>query len=326
MNHSWEYSCLRLADIIPSDSHALPDELHEWLFPPTGATRDLASLQVVLGPGDGDFVASDCNDRVERKPVEQPPRTLKRASTFRSYDGATGARPLSMTINSVDTPSEIRQRRSATISSLEDHGNSRRTSLIYEEPTALKEENRNRLPSLASLVPLVSRVNRIRRRPTSMNYTGAQPLVSTESPRSIEQKKPAQPTPSLGSHEQTHPIEGDRPGHAATSGERAPRTTSAYVDAGVQTDNPPSLPPSRTDFDECARRRHRRDTSSVSSASSIFTSYSEMSTRRSSLAEEGKPKIDYPQQYSIQPAPILMGRMQDYFRAPGYQLGDAFRI
>ncbi|KAF2103626.1 hypothetical protein NA57DRAFT_24353, partial [Rhizodiscina lignyota] len=58
------YLCWRNRAGQYRQSHSkLPPELKAWLFPPTGETRDFASLQVLFGHGD-DFFASDCNGRI----------------------------------------------------------------------------------------------------------------------------------------------------------------------------------------------------------------------------------------------------------------------
>lgn len=321
------------------DGHGLPKELHEWLFPNKGPARDFESLQVILGPGDGDFVASDRNGRVDRKAAEFAPKPLERTRTFRSYDGTSGSRPLSMVVNSTDTTSAgIRQRRAATVGSLTYPESNRRTSLAPEEPSTAAENRQAEAPRLASLVPLAIRVNRFRRRPTSMFYNGPQPLVNIDPPQDASATHTEQAAPRRNSQNKLLPLSSQRASISTSleesikesTKESTKNPTSRYVNAGVQTEAPAPMspPPIQTSFQEYQHHaRHNRDSSTASSRSSVFTSYSsEPSTRRSSFAtEDYAPKPYYRPTFGYMPNPIMMGRMQDYFRAPGYRLGDAFQ-
>ncbi|KAM0816534.1 hypothetical protein AB5N19_02336 [Seiridium cardinale] len=310
------------------DGHGLPIELQDWLFPTTGPTRNFESLQVILGPREGDFVASDCNGRVERKVPEQLPRPLERARTFKSYDGTTVSRPLSMAVNNTEPPNGMRQRRSATVGSPGPFSIGRRASLIDEEPVAVPAGNRQASPRLASLVPVVGRINRFRRRPTSLYHTGVQPLVTVESLQATKQDESQHPDSSGGDCERLARSLSDREANSGLDAQRAQKPIGSYVDAGVQMDGPPTpkLPPIQTTFDDYRHIRHVRESSSASSTSSVFTSYSSaISTRRSSVAEDCSLKPDYRQPFNYLPNPVFMGRMQDYFRASGYRLGDALQ-
>ncbi|KAH6651757.1 hypothetical protein BKA67DRAFT_571839 [Truncatella angustata] len=296
---------MSFANGTPPDSHGLPIELREWLCPTDGPTRDFDSLQVILGPGDGDFVASDC---------------------FRSYDSNTRSRPLSMMVSPADLPGDVRQRRSATVGSLEYPGTNRRTSLIYEEPSSTPERSREDVPRLASFVSIAARVNRFRRRPLSMYHTGTQPLVNPDGLQEEQPKEPGHSDVNSKSREGLNRLPLYRSAESEPQGDAAQKPVSSYVNAGVQTDSPPSPPPMQTTFHEYQHHRHTRDSSSASSTSSVFTSYSETSTRRSSIVEDHNTKSTFRQSYNYHPNPVLMGRMQDYFRASGYRLGDALQF
>lgn len=230
-----------------------------------------------------------------------------------------------MAVNSIESPIDIRQRRSATVGSIGNGGSSRRASLLYEEPPAAPVPQRGEAPRLSTLVPLVTRVNRFRRRPMSMHHTGAQPLVSTEPLPNVQAQ---QLLSNRTSNEILNQSPPQRTVHRSPSEAKSEKRTSSYVDAGVQTDAPPPPSPMQPTFHEY-RHRHTRDSSSVSSTSSVFTSYSsELSTRRSSIADDHhSAKPQYRQQtYNHVPNPVFMGRMQDYFRASGYRLGDSFQF
>lgn len=100
-----------------------------------------------------------------------------------------------------------------------------------------------------------------------------------------------------------------------------------YVDTAVQTDPPPRV---RRSPSSSSRKRHSV-TSSYSDIgtfpSSNYSSYlSSTSSRRSSSA--AATDITTPSTYeggAPSGNPVLMGKMQDYFRSTGYQLGDALR-
>jgi hypothetical protein len=284
---------------------------------------------VILGPGDGDFVASDRNGRVDRKAADFVPRPLERARTFRSYDGATGSRPLSMVVNTTDTTSaNIRQRRAATVGSAVYPDSNRRTSLIFEESSSAAEKKVEEAPRLASLVPLAIRVNRFRRRPTSMFYNGPQPLVSVDPPQDTGPTPMEPSSRRRDSQNKLLPLSSQYTSTPKAPNERAKEPVSKYVDASVQTEAPAPLPPIQTTFQDYSHHtRHARDSSSASSSSSVFTyDSSEPSTRRSSFAtEEQNYKPYHRPTFGYMPNPVMMGRMQDYFRASGYRLGDALQ-
>jgi hypothetical protein len=163
-----------------------------------------------------------------------------------------------------------------------------------------------------------------------MYHTGVQPLVTVDALQATQHNGPQQPNPIESCHDRLLRSLSHRPVDSSSGMKGATKTVSSYIDAGVQTDSPPTTssppPPIQTDFDEYRPLRHIRDSSSASSSSSIFTSYSsELSTRRSSVVEDHNLKQVY-QSFNYLPNPVLMGRMQDYFRASGYRLGDALKF
>ncbi|KAL7622028.1 hypothetical protein AAE478_007529 [Parahypoxylon ruwenzoriense] len=149
--------------------------------------------------------------------------------------------------------------------------------------------------------------------------------------------------------------------HGSTSAIKAPllhipissvKPRSSYADASVQTD-PPS-PSSDSDSSSSPRRRRRRHhhhhqhrRSSVSSAGSVdsFHSSTYNSQRASLETTTTRPDDSHlylkpdpychpydgesgwarpqPQVWMLPPNPIMMGRMQDYFRSSTYVLGGA---
>lgn len=101
---------------------------------------------------------------------------------------------------------------------------------------------------------------------------------------------------------------------------------SCYADACVQTEVVEEEEEPDTPLAAYQARHHLRGRSSVSSASSVFSAGSDFSSRRTSVASDFK--VDdgncWAPEAPVLVNPICMGRMQDYFRATSYQLGDAF--
>ncbi|KAI1458200.1 hypothetical protein F4805DRAFT_150731 [Annulohypoxylon moriforme] len=119
---------------------------------------------------------------------------------------------------------------------------------------------------------------------------------------------------------------------------------SRYADACVQTDPTPDLEPdtAEDEFPHRRRRHHRRESTSsiTSTADSYRSSYA--SSKRSSfdtvttqpdaaeyleskgIGDVGRwQQMHQPQAWDYVPNPIMMGRMQDYFRSSNYTLGAA---
>ncbi|KAK8080358.1 hypothetical protein PG997_008176 [Apiospora hydei] len=304
------------------DSHGLPPKLKEWLFPPDNSQRDFGSLQVILGPRDGEFLASDKNGKVDQKPTEPSPRpfSLNRASTFAPRDSSSTSRSRRISFIS-DVPEEsdkTSRRRSATLSSLGWATNSNRRTLslpkVPLDPTETEEQRKSRRTSLL---------------PLTLQAVPSAPAPSVERNVSdVRVQATLSPTPFAPSQQESIPEEPQRAPRVPVSVPvRRPRPVSCYADACVQTEvveeeEEPDTPLASYQ----TKRRHLRERSSVSSASSVFSAGSDFSSRRTSVASDFK--VDNGNCWAEEPPvlanPICMGRMQDYFRAGSYQLGDAF--
>ncbi|ORY67733.1 uncharacterized protein BCR38DRAFT_428010 [Pseudomassariella vexata] len=384
------YICWKTHEgLYEQDSYGIPSKLHKWLFSPDGRGRDFATLQVILGPGEDEFLASDRYDKIENKTAEPPPR-LQRSATSRSLDASAERRRIMTLMNTnADAPganAKLR-RRSTTLSTLVSDS-SRRQSLLLNNSNPIVEESRYEgRPRRIYFVPSAIRPNRPpRSRHSSMDSpqpqlgnvpestrasTTSVPLVISTPP----QKPSATTTPitptnnsastsasssssSSSSATFTPPVQLRlaRRISPPTSLPTAPislpqqpqkRTTSTYVDSGMQTEAPPTpIPDSGDEEPELEtprphhhhhhqRRGHTRNWSSVSSSSSISSSStassilsafpSESSTRKSSFVNidvAKPPNLFWPEPQYF-PNPVIMGRMTDYFRSSGYCLGDA---
>ncbi|KAK8127789.1 hypothetical protein PG984_008897 [Apiospora sp. TS-2023a] len=313
------------------DSHGLPPKLHEWLFPPDNSQRDFGSLQVILGPREGEFLASDQNGKVDQKPTEPSPRpfALNRASTFapRDSNSTSRSRRISFIHDAPEEAEKTSRRRSATLSTLGWASNANRRTLslpkVPLDPTETEEQRKSRRTSLLPLTlqatpsappplsngydysnntsrtPSRSSSLRSQRSNHSLNSTPPPPRQRRESSGSFQ-------SDALASQQESIPEEPQRTPRAPIVPVRRPRPVSCYADA--------------------CTRHHLRGRSSVSSASSVFSAGSDFSSRRTSVASDFK--VDdgncWAQEAPVLANPICMGRMQDYFRATSYQLGDAF--
>ncbi|KAK6853060.1 hypothetical protein PG995_009872 [Apiospora arundinis] len=331
------------------DSHGLPPKLQEWLFPPDNSRRDFGSLQVILGPREGEFLASDKNGKVDQKPTEPSPRpfSLNRASTFAPRDSSSTARSRRISFIA-DAPEELdksSRRRSATLSTLGWASNSNRRTLslpkVPLDPTETEEQRRSRRTSLLPLtlqagpsapVPLPTG-------PDYSNNTSRTPSRSS-SVRSQSSNHSLNSIPSRERRESSGNFQSDYPASSHQQASipeeiqrtppripvRRPRPVSCYADACVQTEVVEEEDEPDTPLAAYQNRHHLRGRSSVSSASSVFSAGSDFSSRRTSVASDFK--VDdgncWPQEPPMLVNPVCMGRMQDYFRAGSYQLGDAF--
>ncbi|KAK7956385.1 uncharacterized protein PG986_005607 [Apiospora aurea] len=313
------------------DSHGLPPKLKEWLFPPDNSQRDFGSLQVILGPREGEFLASDKNGKVDQKPTEPSPRpfSLHRASTFAPRDSSSTSRSrrISFISDASEESDKTSRRRSATLSSLGWASNSNRRTLSLPKPCPAPpaplsngvdySNNTSRTPSRSSSL-----------RSSSSNHSLNSTPPSRERRERRESSGNSQSDPFAPSQQESIPEEPQRAPRVPVSVPvRRPRPVSCYADACVQTEvveeeEEPDTPLASYQ----TKRRHLRERSSVSSASSVFSAGSDFSSRRTSVASDFK--VDDGNCWTEEPPvlanPICMGRMQDYFRAGSYQLGDAF--
>ncbi|KAH7320179.1 hypothetical protein B0I35DRAFT_230566 [Stachybotrys elegans] len=287
--------------------HGLPSELDQWLFPEDGSTRDFDSLQVILS-GEDTFWASDKDGQIRSKTPE-PSRTLQRASTLN--DATTS--DLSKTQRRWSTVRELtkdpERRRSMTWSS------TRRAELDLPHITSPSQPDHARSSSAESLTAASLRARKRRTllvaRPTSWSDLEV-----------LEEKASPSARPEAAARGCTcgcHAVEaGSSPVavRRSWSTRRAspppppppPVPASIYVDAGMQTDPPP-------------RQRYSTATTIVDGDEDFLGAGKDKAW---DAGERFVMKEDiYAAQQAYMPNPVVMGRMQDYFRATTYVLGDA---
>ncbi|KAF8858659.1 hypothetical protein BDZ45DRAFT_673773 [Acephala macrosclerotiorum] len=89
------------------ESHNLPESLYKWLFPPTGETRHLPTLQVSFGSND-DFFASDQDGKLSSR--DATPQAEKKAPPPRLAEVARGfMRRKANTISSPKLPEDLQE-------------------------------------------------------------------------------------------------------------------------------------------------------------------------------------------------------------------------
>ncbi|OTA89260.1 hypothetical protein M434DRAFT_110712 [Hypoxylon sp. CO27-5] len=335
-------------------SNGLPKPLQEWLFPADGSTRDFETLQVILS-GEDTFWASDRNGEVRSEPSDTQQR-LRRALTFSGENqsppgkGRTGrARGYSRGEGDPERP------RSSTLPSISPTADHSPGPHLKPAPTHSRSSSASKLRAMA-LVPLAFQQQRRSwaTRPRSLVYGHDDLGVLKEQPS--PQRSDLPPTPAESPVIAPLKVFDDHcvcsHHNNASRGVHRPRLEintkpkTGYADASVQTDPSPDPDPDMIGMDDFhqRRRRHRRRESYASTASitDSYNSSSYPSSKRSSfdtittqpdtvdyLDSGGKGAIrawHQPQQHWEQVSnPVIMGRMQDYFRSSNYTLGAALQ-
>ncbi|KAI1374372.1 hypothetical protein F4677DRAFT_165489 [Hypoxylon crocopeplum] len=344
-------------------SNGLPKPLQDWLFPADGSTRDFETLQVILS-GEDTFWASDRNGEVRSEPSGSQQR-LRRALTFSgeslsptSKRRTTRARGLSG-----GEGGDVERPRSSTLPSMSPTVDHLPGPHLKPPASHSRSSSADKLRRI-SLVSMAFRQQRRSwaTRPRSLvhGHEDLDVLKEQPSPQRIDlpptPAKPPTPPPD------EHSNYGYRGEDSTTRTHRPSSNTTAkpragYADASVQTD--PSPDPEMNSTDEFAsqrRRRHhhhrRKSSSSTASTADSFnmSSYSSNSKRSSfetittqpdpvdsylDSGEKGEGEIgggewhqqQHQQQQQWQPQlnPVIMGRMQDYFRSSNYTLGAALQ-
>jgi len=187
------------------DGQSLPPLLQEWLFPQDGSTRDLASLQVVLGR-DGEFMASDINGKVEGEATAQSPRLL-RASTMPPAEISTRKVHRSTTLRSVDLSSSgnigIARKRASTMASpdlrtTETSDNGGATSAENTDPRTGEGDGAQSRHGISSILGALgaSRVSR----PLPLVANGNEASSPNEGPILRNRRIPVVPSASRDTH------------------------------------------------------------------------------------------------------------------------------
>ncbi|XXG95809.1 hypothetical protein Hte_002080 [Hypoxylon texense] len=327
-------------------SNGLPKTLQEWLFPADGSTRDFETLQVILS-GEDSFWASDKNGELRSDPSGSEQR-LRRALTFNGESlSPTSKRRMSRAREfSVGETERPRSNTLPSMSPTVDH----LPGPHLKPPTShgrSSSADKLRRISLVSLAFNQQRSNQQRRswatRPRSV-VSGAEDLgVLKEQPSPRRAQLPPTPAKSPTSPPATVVEDGCTCGYhdsdRAIAHTHAPKASinlrTGYADASVQTDPTPDPEPETTmdDFPHRRHKHHYRRESSASTTSTIESSYRSNNSSKRSSFETTTTRPDsqcfsdsgWEQQWTPASNPVIMGRMQDYFRSSTYTLGAALQ-
>lgn len=278
----------RLAPV--PDSHGLPAALHEWLFPQDGSRRDFETLQVILGPREGEFFASDRHGKRDQKPTEtaapqqqqQSPLAgrLRRASTLwqqqQQRDPATHKR-----LSFIEDP-EAQQPPAAAAAA------NKRLSFIGD-PAAEAKGNRRRSATLSSLGWASSS-----RRTLSLPKVPLDPAEpedqrrarrTTLLPLALQAGGPAPFTNSSNSNSSINNINREAAATTAT----ATATTTAAASASRRSTSPPSRGPSRAGSLRAAASNHSLNSVASRESAGNFSPERRRTPPRASIPEEEPP-------------------------------------
>ncbi|KAF2972837.1 hypothetical protein GQX73_g795 [Xylaria multiplex] len=308
-------------------SHGLPTRLQEWLFPSDGTTRDFATLQVILLGHDA-FRASDKNGEIRNDDVGEL-KQLRRALTFNG--GSLSAPNQRRWSRGRDTEQNLERPRSSTLPATP----SRESTIIRKQLIPLLSHSR--APSLdrSRLGPAV---------PVSIRRQGR---TSPIRPRSIDTTTlhgelgvlKEQPTPrSTGTLPRTLELQHSIPEYwsyrrrdevdiGQTQPAPAMYQRPKYADAGTQTEPEPE--PKNLEPQVCKCHHIDHNNQRDSAVSFGLSTKSNTDSRRSSFdtpitrPDSGWFESGWASPPPMNANPIVMGRMQDYFRSTTYVLGAA---
>ena len=291
------------------DHHALPSALENWLFPADGSTRDFETLQVILSSEDA-FYASDRYGEIKSETSDFE-RKLRRATTINLASPA--AENKRWVTNASLTP-ETERRRSSTLPSVTSVPDQVIGPPIRPQLKHIRSLSTDK-PHRSSLMPSVARHRR-------MNWE-TRPRSHDELTTLKECPSPLPPEPSMESRRaqfssSSHCSCGCHGGPGNTQSTSIPQRSvrPVYADASIQTDDSLLV---QGDGEATYGQRPMNSTSSFvyeQNTQSQRTSFLSASTGAGSWTSDGSWCV---------PNPVVMGRMQDYFRSNNYLLGDSLQ-
>ncbi|KAI1311517.1 hypothetical protein F5Y03DRAFT_308864 [Xylaria venustula] len=305
-------------------SQGLPTKLQQWLFPSDGTTRDFATLQVIL-LGDDAFRASDKNGEI-RNDDSGVPKQLRRALTFNgSSPPFTQHRRLS---RGRDLEQDLERPRSSTLpANLSQENTTRRQLIPLLSHSRAPSLDKQRLgPSVPVAFRRQGRTSPIRPRSIDTTSIPGELEVLREQPTP---RSSVQGSSSLQSRRSGPVYSGYVRRDEIETGQTRPTSLvyhrPNYVDSATQTDPDPA-PNHEPKGCKCKERDYNTQRDSAVSLSLSSHAYS--NSRRPSFdtivtrPDSGifESSWDSP---AIDTNPIMMGRMQAYFRSTNYVLGAA---
>ncbi|KAK7753823.1 hypothetical protein SLS62_004189 [Diatrype stigma] len=292
--------------------HGLPSALEEWLFPADGSTRDFETLQVILS-GENTFWASDRHGEIKSRASDQE-RRLRRATTINSMTPTTESKRWTGYVVGM-SPDNAERKRSTTLPSMPP---------VSDQTTEVPAGPRSRhIRSLSS----TDGPHRAPHEELGPLKECPSPLPQGPAPLEPEHTQPSRNSQcSCGCHEGVR--RSGQPPLESPADAPHKKARPVYADAGIQTDDDYSTKhPSKasTRHEDGVQRvygRQRRARSTEPSSGFEFQPDT-YSSQRASLYSSGSWESDRSSWYL--PNPVMMGRMQDYFRSTDYYLGDSLQ-
>ncbi len=321
-------SCLlRCADSSVLDYHGLSSALEKWLFPADGSTRDFETLQVILS-GEDAFWASDRYGEIKSETSDYE-RKLRRASTIDFSTSPASKKRWSSYISGVSKETE--RRRSSTLPSA-----TRSPTQIIEppakpQPRHLRSLSTDRAQGPA-FVPLLVRHRRMNwaTRPRSDEELGTLkecPSPQLHGPSSVELKRDQIDRTkhcTCGCHGNITRNSLPLQRNIANAPPMKPRP--GYADAGIQTDDLTA----ESQIETASKTAHKYEDIQNAygrryTAPSSFEFQPNSYNQRASFIADTDSGWYSPGEAWYVPNPVMMGRMQDYFRSTSYFLGDSLQ-
>ncbi|KAI3316537.1 hypothetical protein HD806DRAFT_552231 [Xylariaceae sp. AK1471] len=311
-------------------AHGLPTQLEQWLFPSNGTTRDFATLQVIL-LGNEAFWASDKDGEI-RNDDYGALKQLRRAITF-NEDGLLSTRQQCLSRGRGFEQKSERLRSSTLPATLSRENNATRKQLkpLLSRTRSLSLEKVRLGPAVPVGTQHQRRIFPLRPRSidtsTMRGELGAlkeqpSPQLSAKLPSTFDLQHNFTKEYSYGQHE-TRVTGNIRPTSIV-------QYNPSYTDAGVQTDPEPE-PSLVLEYESLERRSQRNSYEAQCDSDTSFSLSLEScdESRRSSFhipttrpnSRVFEPRWGCPPTNIVNP--IMMGRMQDYFRSASYVLGAA---
>ncbi|RYP08804.1 hypothetical protein DL765_008667 [Monosporascus sp. GIB2] len=306
--------------------HGLPSALECWLFPADGSTRDFETLQVILS-GEDAFWASDKHGEIKSE-TPDPAQKLRRATTI--YFGASSAERKRWTGHIAGASGDVERKRSSTFPSVMSGPNGIIRPPVKPQPNHARSFSADK-PQRLSLVPLSVRQKTTKWATRPRSYDGLAAVKECPTPGLDD------PSSRVSNQDQQIASPCTCSCHEDARGSRSPLRNSGevpqeqsrpvYADAGIQTDD------TLTHHYTKPRSHGHRDTTQTpyghdrmaSTASSAFIQETNWSKRTSYLTTITSPETYCPETLWHIPNPVIMGRMQDYFRSANYFLGDSLQ-
>lgn len=289
-----------------TDRHGLPETLDDWLFPSDGSTRHFPTLQVVLS-GEESFWASDKDGQI-RNAISESARGLQ----------------LEKTLGDAPAAESLPQRRWSTVREFA-RDPERRRSLTWSSARRGKGD----LAATGQVQDAA--VTRLKRRSTWMiarapNVRELEVLKELGNPR-----LPLTPRPTCYTGEATLKSRCSCKCHEkATKAKDSAEAAYRYADAAVQTGGGWNQRYSTASTLVCNSPDEEYPTQEQLSCTQRWLTLKERKDDESRYTELYEKARHHRQVSSVNhgpptliASPVVMGRMQDYFRAATYKLGDA---